>query len=1364
MNLLKKHIYLLALLLLIPTVSYGVEIIAPPAISNGHWHSDKARNLDRLLIMREADLANIRARILQGNIIFRSIYTNNYYNRDRVRIGGIYQNAIRTTYNNRMDRAVLAKNKAFVALMGIRVQDGSSELVEMSESERNAIRQEALSLLRNFDNSAWSDQSRPDPDNPLALLDFAFDHGDELYDLQYRSRELICYLEAYDMLRPVGGSRVWEENIARRLIKFASNIYFFADFFGSAYAYNNHRIISGSALGMAAILFGDWGADNSDFEDPDARSYMPRAWIGYGMININTVLYNYQVFSDGGYSEGPHYLRYGFVYALPFFKAMKNFGEVYQISDSGQPFGDWVEDYSTYPNRVYPLRSPWFGRLNNAKPDIWDILDWISRIRQPEGRLPGIADTFNDTYFPELSIAGGHYFWRVASFEPQLLGDWMILNWALSAYADSRVDYIVAGNTYGGPPPFWDNLEVFEQTGDIVFRSGWEYEDIYLHVYAKNYAYGESDFHREPHMQDDNSSFLLSFNRQVLALDGGFISWYDRELVADPTHHNLILVTGDGPDRNSTRAQIQTYQRGDFYNYAKIATHYENTNIWRGFLFCNNRYFIIKDRIQGRGTSRYQLALHGNDLTPLNEPGGVIWQKEDAVLQAFITTNGGRGNLDYVFSNQIHDNGYGIRRAEWHRALSVGRTATNMQYLSVLFPYDSQIQVQPEIEDIQDPDFAAVFVDRTTDPAFGNRYEFIMSQWYTSRSVDIPQSQYGTNNRMIEAINTDADLLALSFDPQNPDDPNQIEYFSQGMTTLNYGEYVLYPQFAPRISTIANYVMNEMDTLEVAISATDTNGHYLSFSFSSEIIPTFARLIDNGDGTGILRFTPGYLDAGTYSDIEILVRDSGTPQMSDRTTFNLRVRNVNIAPTASASSDIQIGTPPMSVDFSGEGSTDLDGTIQNYYWNFGDGSSQTTRDASHTYDNAGKYYVILTVTDNNGATNSDTIIIKNNPNLAQIFISEVSYADPTTGEFLEIYNNLPYGINLREFKLIQIDAQENVQNIYDFGIDERWAETTTIIPASQFLIVGRGIPEFAFVDFWDLNSDYINYNSGMDGLVFGEIAHRWQLRYFDGTVNQYDGTIIDDTEQTVAGINLRSYQYGDGLWNTNSYSFASPGYMDGDQSLPVELVALKTAATEKSILLKWETQSELNNLGFNILRSNHRDDMYEQIASYQFDDNLVGQGSSPSAKKYEYSDLNVEKNITYWYKLIDVDFSGRETYHGPVEGKILSINDHMFMIDITEIPLQYMLYDNFPNPFNSSTSIYFDIPETEANKNIVNITIFNVLGKKVRELYRGPLSPGRYHLQWDGKNETDNDMASGLYILSLQSPSFYFSKKMILLR
>jgi len=1361
MILIKKHMHRIILFIIIPAALFAVENVPPPTLSYGHWHSEFARNLDRLLIMKESEIAEIRDRILAGDDIFGAIYSNIFINRDGGTIGGIYQNASRTTYSNRMDRAVLAKNKAFVALMGVRPDGDPTLLVEMSESEKNAIREEAIALLRNFDESAWSDHDRPS--NFFEEIAFFADHQDELYDLQYRSRELMCYLEAYDMLRLIGGDRVWEEDIARRLMKFASNIYFLADFFGSLYAYNNHRIISGSALGMAGILFGDWGADDADFGNRDARSYMPQAWIGYGMININTVLYNYQVFSDGGYNEGPHYLRYGFVYALPFFKAMKNFGEVYQLSDSGQPYGDWIEEYTTNPGSAYSLRSPWFGRVNDVQPDVEDILEWITKIRQPEGRVPGIADTFNDTYFPETSIFGGHYFWPLATYEPHI-GDWEILNWSLSTFSDSRVDFIAAGNLPQSSPPSWDNFQVFEQTGDIVFRSGWGLNDIYLHVYARNYVYGSSDFHRSPHHQDDNSSFLLSFNKQVLALDCGFISWNEKEQVADPTHHNLILVTGEGPDRNSTTALIEDDRSGDFYDYARIRVNYQGVSIRRGFLFLDNHYFIIKDRIDGQTTERFQLALHGNDTDPLEESGSIIWQKEDALLKAFITTNGGRNNLDYVLSEQIHDNGYGVYRTENHRALSVGRTSTDMQYLSVLFPFSSEIQNQPEIEDIIDPSFAGLYVDRTADPGLGNRYEIILAQWPHTTSITLPQNQYGANNREIAEITTDADFLVMSFDPEDPQDPNKINYFHVGMSILQYGNFFLYPQIAPSINHIEDIVMNEMDTLQVVISASDSNGHYLSFSLTGEANPSFISLTDMGDGTAILQLSPGYLDAGLYTDIEVLVRDSGTPQMTDQTTFNLTVQNVNVPPVANATADVQIGTPPMAVNLSGQTSIDPDGSIVSYQWSLGDGTVQLGQDISHTYDIAGKYHVILTVTDSEKATNSDTLTIMNNPDLNKLYISEASYAEDISGEYIELYNNAPYAINLREYKLIQMTPEEDVIYIFDFGLEERWPESTTIIPPGQFLLIGNDVSISAFAGYWDISTEYLYYNSGVAELASGSSGRRWQLRYSDGTTDQNNGTLIEDTQEVIAGYLRRSYQNVEGIWTHTSYTSATPGYMDNDQSLAVNLTSFNVLSTENSIILNWVTESEINNLGFYILRSSRKDGDYLQIASYQTDDNLKGQGNSPAKRQYKFEDIQLKRNVDYWYKLVDVDISGKETSHGPLKGKILFINDHLSHIESGEIPQQFMLHKNFPNPFNSSTSIRLDIPDNGPTDESIALSIYTILGKKVNDLYRGPLSPGSYKLHWNGKNEAGNDMASGLYILVFQSRSYFSSRKMMLLR
>jgi hypothetical protein len=117
-----------------------------------------------------------------------------------------------------------------------------------------------------------------------------------------------------------------------------------------------------------------------------------------------------------------------------------------------------------------------------------------------------------------------------------------------------------------------------------------------------------------------------------------------------------------------------------------------------------------------------------------------------------------------------------------------------------------------------------------------------------------------------------------------------------------------------------------------------------------------------------------------------------------------------------------------------------------------------------------------------------------------------------------------------------------------------------------------------------------------------------------------------------------------------------------------------------------------------------------------------------------------------------------------VNGKILFINNHLSHIESAEIPQNYMLHDNFPNPFNASTSIRIDIPDNSLADESIALSIYTILGKKVNDLYRGPLSPGSYRLLWNGKNEAGSDMASGLYILVFQSRSYFSSKKMMLLR
>ncbi len=88
--------------------------------------------------------------------------------------------------------------------------------------------------------------------------------------------------------------------------------------------------------------------------------------------------------------------------------------------------------------------------------------------------------------------------------------------------------------------------------------------------------------------------------------------------------------------------------------------------------------------------------------------------------------------------------------------------------------------------------------------------------------------------------------------------------------------------------------------------------------------------------------------------------------------FTLNGCNSNEAPTASFSADPSTGGAPLLVTFDASNSEDQDGIIDQFEWEFGDGSTGNGRIVDHTYENTGEYTITLTVTDNNGSTDTTT--------------------------------------------------------------------------------------------------------------------------------------------------------------------------------------------------------------------------------------------------------------------------------------------------------------------------------------------------------------------------------------------------------
>ena len=95
-----------------------------------------------------------------------------------------------------------------------------------------------------------------------------------------------------------------------------------------------------------------------------------------------------------------------------------------------------------------------------------------------------------------------------------------------------------------------------------------------------------------------------------------------------------------------------------------------------------------------------------------------------------------------------------------------------------------------------------------------------------------------------------------------------------------------------------------------------------------------------------------------------------------------------------------------------------------------------------------------------------------------------------------------------------------------------------------------------------------------------------------------------------------------------------------------------------------------------------------------------------------------------------------------------------------EIPTEFELGSNYPNPFNPTTTFTYSLPET----GMVTVQVFDITGRRVRVLVNEQKDAGVYKVQWDGRNDAGQQVASGMYLYQIRSGSFVDAKKMMLVK
>lgn len=292
------------------------------------------------------------------------------------------------------------------------------------------------------------------------------------------------------------------------------------------------------------------------------------------------------------------------------------------------------------------------------------------------------------------------------------------------------------------------------------------------------------------------------------------------------------------------------------------------------------------------------------------------------------------------------------------------------------------------------------------------------------------------------------------------------------------------------------------------------------------------------------------------------------------------------------------------------------------------------------------------------------------------------------------------------YPALTVDNNDNVIISYSRSSSKEYAGGYfTLIPNKS------GIPQSSTI-LKRGNAYYYKNNSG---------RNRW---------GDYSGTWIDPVDSGSFWI-CTEYVEALNTWGTwiGNVKYISP--------VPVELISFNGNVQNGKVILSWKVASEMNNLGFEIDRKNNSG-LYAELGF------VNGSGTSTEENNYHFEDSSPVDGILY-YKLVQVDLNGKRNNLAEISVKV------------NTIPKEFSLSQNFPNPFNPTTKISFNL----AVDSKVNLTVFNLLGQEITTLVNGNYFPGKYEVIFNA-----GTLNSGVYFYRLRAlgnngQSFTSVKKMI---
>ena len=215
---------------------------------------------------------------------------------------------------------------------------------------------------------------------------------------------------------------------------------------------------------------------------------------------------------------------------------------------------------------------------------------------------------------------------------------------------------------------------------------------------------------------------------------------------------------------------------------------------------------------------------------------------------------------------------------------------------------------------------------------------------------------------------------------------------------------------------------------------------------------------------------------------------------------------------------------------------------------------------------------------------------------------------------------------------------------------------------------------------------------------------------------------------------------GNGTEDITDYNGSAPDMGAFESNLPAP-TGFQYFLQSASVMLWWDPSTNENFQYFLLERST--DDLFVE--------NVVSNYLTSSF----YTDEDLEFNTLYFYRV-----SYFSTEWSEYSETIALVLENLDISNGNNMPISYKIHQNHPNPFNPVTTIRYDLPED----GLVNITIYDMMGRQISTLVSGQQTAGYNIVQWNATNTFGEAVSAGLYLYTIHAGDFTQTKKMVLLK